>query len=365
MGVIRSPPPLQRFSNRLRIKDQALACKQLWVSYLLTFHNNNQVLIKNCCYGNGRFTTCPPYWPPSWIFRKFCFAANFTAISKKHVFAASNRNIIKNRIFFKKIRTNFLKNLQFSISSFNLHNILRINYKWWRHPINFKRCAHYKTTGTEIFILIAWKLQILGPKDLLGVPLFGVRGLSLVHSCAMSITASVRILNNKGKEKWIQVFHEMEQARISNRLFLCCINFLCLCFICLSHKCEQGFMAPFVLGWLFIERRNSFCGFIGELQDEVIPSDKKFTPLAPSVFFFFWSAVQFTWNFHSGEGCLRGIVHPPGCRFICPGSGCCKTFNRDFFIKKHPIYQSFIEVYSKETQLRKSEKNNPNQSSRK
>ena len=43
---------------------------------LLTFHNNNQVLIKNCCYGNGLFTTCPPYWPPSWIFRKYYFKQN-------------------------------------------------------------------------------------------------------------------------------------------------------------------------------------------------------------------------------------------------------------------------------------------------
>ena len=41
-------------------------------------------------------------------------AANFTEISRKHVFAASNRNIIKNR-------TIFLKNSQFSISNFNFH----------------------------------------------------------------------------------------------------------------------------------------------------------------------------------------------------------------------------------------------------
>ena len=46
-------------------------CKQA-----LTFHNSNQVLIKNCCYGNGRYTTCPPYWPSSWIFRKFYFTQN-------------------------------------------------------------------------------------------------------------------------------------------------------------------------------------------------------------------------------------------------------------------------------------------------
>ena len=36
-------------------------------------------------------------------------AANFTEISRKHVFAASNRNIIKKSLK-KEIRTNFLKN---------------------------------------------------------------------------------------------------------------------------------------------------------------------------------------------------------------------------------------------------------------
>ena len=28
---------------------------------LITFPNNNPALIKNCCYGSGRFTTCPPF----------------------------------------------------------------------------------------------------------------------------------------------------------------------------------------------------------------------------------------------------------------------------------------------------------------
>ena len=45
---------------------------------------------------------------------------------------------------------------------------LRINYKCWGHPINVKRCAYYQTTGTESFILIAWKLQISGLKNLWG-----------------------------------------------------------------------------------------------------------------------------------------------------------------------------------------------------
>ena len=48
--------------------------------------------------------------------------ANFTEISRKHMFAASNRSIIKNRALLKVTLTNFLKNLQFSISNFILHN---------------------------------------------------------------------------------------------------------------------------------------------------------------------------------------------------------------------------------------------------
>ena len=45
---------------------------------------------------HGRHT-----WPPSWLFKNFILrkrAANFTETSGKHVFAASNRNIIKNRV---------------------------------------------------------------------------------------------------------------------------------------------------------------------------------------------------------------------------------------------------------------------------
>ena len=41
---------------------------------LITFHNSNQVLIKNCFYGNSRFTTCPPSWPHLEFFQKFCFS---------------------------------------------------------------------------------------------------------------------------------------------------------------------------------------------------------------------------------------------------------------------------------------------------
>ena len=99
----------------------------------------------------------------NFILRKI--AASFIEISRKHVFPASNRIRIENR----KTRTNFPKNLQFSISNFNLHNWLCINYNWWRHSINVTRCAHlYQTTDTESFILIAWELQNLDRKNLWG-----------------------------------------------------------------------------------------------------------------------------------------------------------------------------------------------------
>ena len=48
-------------------------------------------------------------------------AANFAEISRKHVFAVFNRNIIKNSLK-EEITTIFPKDLQFSISNFNLHN---------------------------------------------------------------------------------------------------------------------------------------------------------------------------------------------------------------------------------------------------
>ena len=52
------------------------------------------------------FTTCPPTWPPSWFFQKFYFrktATNFTEISEKHVFLASNTKIIENRVKKKNL----------------------------------------------------------------------------------------------------------------------------------------------------------------------------------------------------------------------------------------------------------------------
>ena len=46
-------------------------------------------------------------------------AANFLGISRKHMFTASNTNIIKNKM---KKKTNFAKKLQFLFSNFNLQN---------------------------------------------------------------------------------------------------------------------------------------------------------------------------------------------------------------------------------------------------
>ena len=48
-------------------------------------------------------------------------AAYFLEISRKHVFAASNRNIIKKRVEKNKLEQ-ILSKLHFSDSNFNLHN---------------------------------------------------------------------------------------------------------------------------------------------------------------------------------------------------------------------------------------------------
>ena len=70
---------------------------------LITFPNNNPALIKNCCYGSGRFTTCPPFGYHLQFFKNYILRkteAYFTEIlrSRKYVFAASNRDMIKNRV---------------------------------------------------------------------------------------------------------------------------------------------------------------------------------------------------------------------------------------------------------------------------
>ena len=58
------------------------------------------------------FTTCPPFWPPSWIFQIFFFCktvTNFTGISRKHMFLASNMKIIENRVKKKNLEQIFPK----------------------------------------------------------------------------------------------------------------------------------------------------------------------------------------------------------------------------------------------------------------
>ena len=69
------------------------------------------------------------------------------------MFLASNRKIIENRIKKKNLEQIFLNFPKFY--SFLFYSISI-------HPIKVKRCAHYQTTGTESFILIASKPQILG-----------------------------------------------------------------------------------------------------------------------------------------------------------------------------------------------------------
>ena len=93
------------------------------------------------------------------------------------MFLAPNTRIIENRVKKKNLEQIFPKFYNFLFWTL----ICIINYKWWRHPIIIKRCAHYQTTGTESFILIAWKLQILGPKNLWGVHLTPPLGRSRVN----------------------------------------------------------------------------------------------------------------------------------------------------------------------------------------
>ena len=98
----------------------------------------------------------------NFVFRKT--ATNFTGISRKHVFLASNMKIIENRIKKKNLEQIVPKFYNFLFWTL----ICIINYAYIIG--NVKGCAHYQTTGTENFILIAWTLLILGPKNLCGGP---------------------------------------------------------------------------------------------------------------------------------------------------------------------------------------------------
>ena len=71
------------------------------------------------------------------VFKNFIFRkteTNFTGISRKHVFLASNRKIIENRVKKKNLEQIFLNFPKFY--SFLFYSISI-------HPINVKRCAHY------------------------------------------------------------------------------------------------------------------------------------------------------------------------------------------------------------------------------
>ena len=93
-------PPPHRFSKRLHIKDQALACKQLWVSYLLSI-TKELLLWQQLFHNMSAILAAVLDFSKIFVLRKN--AANFTEISIKHVFADSNRNIIGNRVKKKKL----------------------------------------------------------------------------------------------------------------------------------------------------------------------------------------------------------------------------------------------------------------------
>ena len=62
--------------------------------------------MKDFCYCNSRFTTCPAYWPSSWIYNNVIFsktAVNFLEINRKHVLTAPKSRMIKNRVEKKKL----------------------------------------------------------------------------------------------------------------------------------------------------------------------------------------------------------------------------------------------------------------------
>ena len=85
---------------------------QAALDYLFTFHNKNQVLIKNCCHGNSRFHNMSAILAAFLDFSKFFFrktATNFTEIGRKHLFLALNRKIIENRVKKKNLEQIFQK----------------------------------------------------------------------------------------------------------------------------------------------------------------------------------------------------------------------------------------------------------------
>ena len=72
-----------------------------------TFHDKNQVLIKNCSHGNSRFYDMSAIldFSKKNFFRKI--ATDFTGIRRKHVFLVSNTKIIENRVKKKNLEQIF------------------------------------------------------------------------------------------------------------------------------------------------------------------------------------------------------------------------------------------------------------------
>ena len=76
-------------------------------------------------------------------------------------------------------------------------------FKWWHHPINVRRCAHYQTTVTENFILIAWKLQILDPKTYGG----SIWPPPLGRLRVKCLKILLGMFQEKGEKKTMQIAH--------------------------------------------------------------------------------------------------------------------------------------------------------------
>ena len=83
---------------------------QAALGLLITFHKSNQVFIRNCSQHVRHLGRHLGFFK-NFIWRKI--AANFIEISRKHVFATSNRNLIKSRVLKKKLKQIFPKIYRF------------------------------------------------------------------------------------------------------------------------------------------------------------------------------------------------------------------------------------------------------------
>ena len=104
-------PRPHRFSKWLLIKDQALAYKQFGVTLLLSI-TTIKFYLRTVALATVVFQhVCHLGFQKIFILRKT--AANFIEISRKHVFAASNRNIITVRVYKKKLEQILSKSYSF------------------------------------------------------------------------------------------------------------------------------------------------------------------------------------------------------------------------------------------------------------